>query len=157
MRRVDSDHGVTDLTRVSIVLIRHAQAMSEGLGLSDAHRYLTAAGRQQARDLAALLVDTGLEVGAMVTSPLVRAVQTAELVAAGVGHRGEIAIEPQLRPDGAIHLASASLPALGAVVLAVSHEPLVSALCGALSSVGAPFRTAELRALDAGRLLWRLP
>lgn len=138
--------------------------MSEGLGLSDAHRYLTAAGRQQARDLAALLVDSGLEVGAMVTSPLVRAVQTAELLATGLEFRGPVVAMPKMAPvavsDDTVELlisAADQLPP-SQVVLAIGHEPSVSVMAGRLAgSERVPsFSTAEACYIDDGAIRWRL-
>ena len=73
-----------------IVLVRHADAVSEGPGLPDEHRYLSAAGRQQSRELGALLAEAGIVVGAAVASPLVRAVQTGELVLAAIGWGGPL-------------------------------------------------------------------
>jgi phosphohistidine phosphatase len=63
-----------------LLLVRHAEALplgTEGIA-DDFHRPLTDLGRKQAGDLAAALKARGVPVSVIVTSPLVRAVETAE-------------------------------------------------------------------------------
>lgn len=62
---------------MQIILIRHAEAVECSEELSDADRMLSDVGRDQARDLAQGLVARGVEVGAVVSSPYVRAMETA--------------------------------------------------------------------------------
>lgn len=138
-----------------IYLLRHGRAVADADG-SDDCRWLSAAGRAEARAVGAALRDRGIQVETIVSSPLVRAVQTAELAAAELGYAGELVIRPQLRHEASASSAALELSTFGPGVLAVSHEPLVSALCAQLTGVRGPFRTAELRAIDdTGALLWR--
>lgn len=138
-----------------IYLMRHGRAIGVSPDGDDA-RWLTVRGRDEAAQVARELAARGLTLDAVVSSPLVRAVQTAEIAAAALGFAGPRQIEPSLRPDGAAHVAAVEVAALGAEVLVVSHEPLVSALCAHLTGVRGGFRTAEVRALDEGRVLWQL-
>lgn len=67
-----------------LILVRHAEAVDIGTdGVSrDFDRFLTARGRDQASALAATLTARGLIPTAVITSPLVRAKQTAGPLAA---------------------------------------------------------------------------
>lgn len=60
-----------------VYFLRHADAVD---GADDAIRPLSTKGRQQCRALGQWLQSVGIEFDAVVTSPLVRARQTAELV-----------------------------------------------------------------------------
>jgi phosphohistidine phosphatase len=152
---------------VRILLVRHADAVSETAFLRDEHRILSPAGRQQVRELAALLAETGLELGAVVASPLVRAVQTAELLVRWLDWSGPIQASPHLAPALASGSAAAdwlarSAEPLGAAVLAaVGHEPSISHLARLLSGgAGAPavpaFGKAEACLVEDGALRWRI-
>jgi phosphohistidine phosphatase len=65
---------------MKLILIRHADAVAKGENGStrDFDRPLTDQGREQAKKLADTLAVHGVKPNAVVTSPLVRAVQTAE-------------------------------------------------------------------------------
>lgn len=130
---------------MQILLVRHAEAVQEDAGLRDDDRYLTLRGRETARGLARLLREERIEADAIVTSPLPRAVQTAELLADGLDFLGAVTVLPAMRPGAHPRLAAEALVGLGRVVIAVGHEPTISAL-GALL-VGRPafpsFRTAQ--------------
>ena len=152
--------------RVRILLVRHADAVSESTGLPDENRYLSPAGRQQVRGLAALLAESGLELGAVVTSPLVRAVQTAELLVRWLDWSGAVEASQSLAPAGASVRATADWltrraePLAGGALVAVGHEPAISRLAELLaenSSVTVPsLHKAEALLIEDGALSWRL-
>lgn len=120
------------------ILIRHAEAVDETLALRDPHRHLTARGRDQARALGERLRTLGVAPTHVWASPLVRALQTAELVASGLELSIVVEALPPLAPDGAVHDVASAVRALAAdrCVLLVGHEPSMSAIGGLL--VGAP-------------------
>jgi len=60
-----------------IYLIRHAEAVAKNEAATDEDRGLTEIGREQAQALAAALSVRGIELGAIISSPYVRAHQTA--------------------------------------------------------------------------------
>lgn len=112
-----------------IYLMRHAEAVP---GADDAARELSGKGRQQARRMGRLFARQGWKVDLAFSSPLVRAVQTLELVlqASGLADAGLEAQEtPQLLNDvrsrdfGAWLLASKRR--LG--ILLVGHAPSLPA------------------------------
>jgi phosphohistidine phosphatase len=103
-------------------LLRHGDAES-GEGRDDAERRLTEKGERQARDAGAALAGLGLRFVAALTSPRVRARDTALLVC------GPLGVEPlEHGPLSKGFDSEAALTAMaghenGAVVLMVGHEP----------------------------------
>jgi phosphohistidine phosphatase len=144
---------------VQVFLIRHAEATPETLTLADPHRHLTATGRRQARALGDRLRWHDCAPTHVWSSPLVRAIQTAELVAAGLAcdHVVEAipALAPEENPRGVV-TALAALPP-DAIALLAGHEPGLSAV-GALL-VGQPafasLAKAEAARIVDGALRWR--
>src|SRR5262245_26615970 len=88
-----------DSRTMEIFLIRHAQAVDKGAPVEDGHRPLTRRGRRDARKLGKVLLKKGVGLQAIVTSPLVRAVETAELVAVSLEFDDELDVAPELRPQ----------------------------------------------------------
>lgn len=119
---------------MELFLIRHAHAEDASLYGDDGERPLTAGGRQAAREVGAALARHGVGFDALVTSPLVRAVETAELIAVGVGYPGALTVDAALEPGGRPRqLVERSLERFpeGRVAL-VGHQPSMGALASAL-------------------------
>jgi phosphohistidine phosphatase len=98
-----------------IWLLRHADAEQ---GSPDEERRLTAKGEQQARAAGAALSKLGVKPDVCLTSPKVRAVQTAELACEPLGV--EVRLESRLA--GGSFDANALAAGHGSVLL-VGHEP----------------------------------
>jgi phosphohistidine phosphatase len=137
---------------VKLYLIRHAEAVPEEVAGSDHERWLARRGRDAARGLARLLREQQVELDAVLTSPLPRAVQTAELVAAGLDFLGEIVVVPGLAPGCHPRRVAEQLAAHGLAVAVVGHEPGISGLGDYILGRPAfpPLRTAQCCALDRG-------
>jgi phosphohistidine phosphatase len=120
---------------MEILLIRHGQAVDEAPGLGDAGRWLTAKGRKVTRKVARWLGENDRRrPAALWTSPLVRAVQTAEIVAAETRFKGELRACAQLSPGhdpGDLLKLLASETLEGPLAL-VGHEPSLSLIVTAL-------------------------
>jgi phosphohistidine phosphatase len=149
---------------IQIVLCRHADAVGEGPGLPDEHRYLSAEGRRASRELGALLADAGIRIAAAATSPLVRAVQTGELVLGAIGWAGPLEATLRLAPGASSRAAADWLTqAAGAIggrgaLIAFGHEPSISGLAEMLGGgehVSA-FRKTEACLVEDGAIRWRL-
>ena len=96
----------------------------ETLELRDPMRHLTPHGRTEAKSLGDRLRWHDCEPTQLWSSPLVRAVQTAELVATGLGCQAAVETMPALAPDDhprSVVAALAALPA-SAIVVLVGHE-----------------------------------
>ena len=145
--------------RVDVFLVRHAAAIDETLELRDPFRHLTAHGRTQARELGDRLRWHDCEPTHLWTSPLVRAVQTAELVAAGLGATCTIEVAIALSPGEPPRNVVAAINALppGSKVMVVGHEPGLSAVAALLA--GDPdmpgIDKAEAVRIIDGKLRWR--
>jgi phosphohistidine phosphatase len=145
--------------RVQVFLVRHAEAIPETVTVRDPHRNLSVVGRTQARALGDRMRWHDCAPTHVWTSPLVRAVQTAELVAQGMHCELPIDSVPALAPDGAprdVVVAIKALPENASVVI-VGHEPALSAI-GALI-VGDPafasLAKAEAVRIYDGQVRWR--
>jgi phosphohistidine phosphatase len=136
-----------------IYLVRHAEAVPEEDAGSDRDRWLSPRGREAARVLGRLLREQRIEPDVIVCSPLPRAVQTAELVAASIDYLGPIASWRSLEPAAMPRMAANAVAAAGFSVVVVGHEPSISALGAYL--MGRPsfpsFRTAQCFALESGK------
>ena len=143
---------------VKVLLIRHAHAVDGVEGMPDEARHLTAVGRAIARKVGERLHADGIVFDAMVTSPLVRAVQTAELVAQAARYGGEIECVTALAPGESPRHAAHELEGRGAAVAAIGHEPSISALAalfaGKKSHPG--LRKGQVLIFDEGRLVYSL-
>lgn len=135
-----------------VILIRHGEA-SDPDASSDGSRYLTERGREVSRAVAKAIFERGIVPGFIYTSPLVRAVQTAEILAHVIGHRGPVMVHDPLVPGSTSARALSVLDdhADGDVVALVTHEPTVRALAGHLSGIGGAFpgfRTSGAAVID---------
>jgi len=144
---------------VQVFLIRHAEAVDETLELRDPLRHLTAHGRTQARSLGDRLRWHDCLPTHIWTSPLVRAVQTAELVAIGLESKIAVEVAPALAPgesERAVAAALHALPAEACIVL-VGHEPGMSGIGAVLVGAAdfAPLDKAEAARIVDGALRWR--
>ena len=69
-----------------LTLLRHAKAQQDSGGLADRERALTERGEQDAPLMGRRLRETGARPSLIITSPAVRALQTARLLAREIGY-----------------------------------------------------------------------
>lgn len=120
---------------MNILLVRHGQAVDEAPGLGDEGRWLTPRGRKLTRKVARWLdKNDKRRPTAIWTSPLVRAVQTAEILALGVGLEGEVKSSAELRPgrDPGDLVKRLTDERIDGVLALVGHEPTLSLIAAAL-------------------------
>lgn len=149
-------------------LLRHAHAGDPmKWDAPDAARPLSEKGRRQARRLGALLAAADEAPDVFVTSPKVRAVQTAELVAEAVG--APVVVDERLA--GGLDLATVDAILVDSAPEArrpclVGHDPDFSGLLGDLLGIGpVPMRKGAIARVDVSRpiahgrgvLRWLLP
>jgi phosphohistidine phosphatase len=136
-----------------IYLVRHGDAVPEEDAGSDRDRWLSPRGREAARILGRLLREQNISPDAIVCSPLPRAVQTAELIAAMIDYIGAISSWRCLEPSAMPRVAANQLQGIGASVVVVGHEPSISSLGAYLLGRPAfpPFRTAQCYAVEDGK------
>ncbi|MCI0341492.1 MAG: histidine phosphatase family protein [Planctomycetales bacterium] len=114
---------------MTVILFRHGPAESRSRGGDDESRRLTADGRRRTRAAARGLRRLGPVPRAVVSSPLARARQTAEILAEVLGGRRRVRLSDALRPEAAPAEADALLRDLGSgPATLVGHEPHLSTL-----------------------------
>lgn len=141
-----------------VFLIRHAEAVAASLELRDSQRHLTAHGRAQARALGDRLRWHDCEPTHIWTSPLVRAVQTAELVANMVNAKCVIETQVALSPDSDMTPLVGALALLpeASVVMLFGHQPTITQIASQI--VGrdvAMLANAEAVRVHHERVRWR--
>jgi phosphohistidine phosphatase len=145
---------------MKLYVMRHGAAEDHAASGMDGDRALTSSGRERVRAVAKALADAGEVPLAIVTSPLVRAVQTAEIVAlvTKLGDRdGTVSVRREVAPGGTSAHLVRTLAGDGAKrVMVVGHEPDLSGLVSELlGSFGRAFDKAMVVGLylpaDGGR------
>jgi phosphohistidine phosphatase len=146
---------MADPDHVELYFLRHAHA---GDGATwqgdDTIRPLTHKGERQSERVGRLLVESGFRPDALVSSPLARARQTADIVGGLLGV--DVRIDDRLAGDLGFRALEAMLDDLGDPerVLLVGHDPdfsdLVTALCDAGDLL---LRKGTLARVDAERPL----
>ena len=116
-----------------ILLVRHGEAVPPGPH-GDDPRFLTERGREQTRAVGDLLRGEGLAPQAFVTSPLVRAVQTAELLAVALHVAGPVTTDPGLVPDAPADPVARRIDGWHAgLLVVVCHEPIIRSIAALLA------------------------
>ncbi len=148
-----------------VYMMRHADAEPGESGQPDAKRQLTEKGLRRTRDTVKTLRRLEVEVSLILTSPLARARQTAEIIGAGLN--ALVVEDDGVGPGCSLDTLAEALEAHHASgpVMFVGHEPEFSQLVGELIGHG----RVEMRkgaiacvsvqglARGAGELVWLMP
>jgi len=127
-------------------LLRHGDAAD---GSPDAERPLTKKGERQSRAAGLALKELGVELSACLTSPKVRAADSARLACEALG------IEPKLEPklSGGPFDGEALAAGLGEHVLLVGHDPDFSMAVHALTGAQVRMKKGGLAGVEKGELM----
>ena len=143
----------------TLALLRHGRASGQG---PDAP--LTVQGIEQLQRLAAVLAAEGWRPEIILASPLVRAKESARMIASGVGVTRPPVVLHELIPDSepldALQAIDEAAPG-SSLVLVVSHLPLVGRIAQELTGEEVAFTPATLAEITdqgdgAARLVRRL-
>ncbi len=137
---------------MSLFILRHGIACDPGEdglpeNLPDARRPLSAKGRQRLSRATKAMQAMELKFDAVVSSPLLRALQTAQIVTEALDLRRKLILTDHLAPDGNPKLLIEQLnePGLRAKnILLVGHEPYLGKLI-ALLIAGSTTAAIDLR------------
>jgi phosphohistidine phosphatase len=134
-----------------IYLLRHGEAVPRGDG-DDSERALTRKGEEQSIAAGRALVVLGAELAACLTSPKVRAAETARLTCAELGLEPETSSELKSGPFDPLELSAGR----GGVLL-VGHEPSLSTEVASLTGGRVKLRKGGMALVDGTTLLalWR--
>lgn len=130
-------------------LLRHGEA--EPYQPHDAERQLTELGRQQVLQAAEFLCD--IQFDRVLSSPYIRARQTADLLCATLQHTGVIEIVPWLTPEDDVREVVRKLDGYPVEhLLIVAHQPLLGNLASWLTDAdrqhSLPMDTASVACLE---------
>ncbi len=173
MTTKESDEGRTERpANYEFYIMRHGIAVMRGATafIDDTKRPLTPEGKQKMRAIATGLVRMGFDLDWIVSSPLVRAVETAEIIGELLSSKPPLDFCDALRPGGSGEALIAFLAKRPKCrrVLVVGHEPdlgeLAARLMGAGRNANMPFKKGgcclitfnEFPPKSPGRLVWWL-
>jgi phosphohistidine phosphatase SixA len=149
-----------------LYLLRHADAGNPDTWQGDdAARPLSAKGRRQAARLGDLLAGVGFEPDAFISSPKIRAAETAELAAAPLART--VTLDDRLASGVDLSIVDAILRDVGSArrVVLVGHDPDFSDVLSALVGAEMAMKKGALARVDlvdgvrpgGGSLRWLLP
>ncbi len=113
---------------MELYVLRHGIAEARRPGLPDAKRRLTAKGKQRLRVILACARGAKVKPALILTSPLVRAVETAELAAGVLGCKNKVVPTDTLLPGASPQAVWQEIRSHEDVnsILISGHEPLLS-------------------------------
>lgn len=125
---------------MKLYLVRHAIAENTGSSdyEDDSSRPLTEKGREKMKKIASAIKDLGVEPDLIVSSPYVRASQTATVLAKALKYKEEIAYSDSLAPMGEPDDIIGEINEKYSVdnLMLVGHEPSLSTLASVLLAGG---------------------
>jgi phosphohistidine phosphatase len=151
---------------MKLYLVRHAEAIERSGMAPDASRYLTPQGRISFRKIARRVRKAGIAPEIIFTSPLLRAVQTAEILAERLKYEGPVVVANEISPGFDDRALRSLLAVAGNLAEAafVGHEPDLGDVAATLLSLrgGFPLRKGAVVALEVegsaqrgtGKFLW---
>ncbi len=159
---------------MQIYIIRHGKALDyrDPRATSDEIRWLIDEGRDEVTTMAALLARLGVVPDLVLSSPLVRARQTAEIIADELGVAAGVTLDDELAPGGSPAGVLDAILRHGRArhIVAAGHMPGVARLAGYLvhqdPDCGIGFQTGAIARVElpnddpapgAGRLRWMIP
>ncbi len=120
---------------MNLYIMRHANAgLRRPNPLLDAKRGLVKEGKDQCILMARTLSALKVQIDAVISSPLKRALQTAQFVATELGYEARIEVSPALAPDGSYADFQALLNKHAEIesILVVGHNPNLMQYMGKL-------------------------
>ena len=126
----------------TLYLARHTKSSWESPGLDDMHRPLLDKGIQKSKKAVKYLNQSQVKVDKIISSPAVRALETARLIAAGIGFPKEkILIEPKIYEgsiDRILELIYATEDEVDSLMI-FGHNPTITHLANLFLNPGIEF------------------
>lgn len=122
---------------MKLYILRHAIAVDreEARAMDDSQRPLTAEGKRKLKSVVRGIKRMGLSFDVILSSPYLRALQTAEIAARGLGQQRRLELDDALKPEGSFReLIEHLQKRKAATVMLVGHEPFLSGLISFLVS-----------------------
>ena len=136
-------------TAMVIYFLRHANAGQKQFSnpAKDEKRPIDKAGELQSHDVGRALAAVGVTANVVISSPLTRAVQTANIVAREIGYEEKIALDDALRPEASFEQFRALLSRHKdkAVIMVVGHDPSMTQFVNRVLSGGRTMGAIEMK------------
>jgi phosphohistidine phosphatase len=119
---------------MKLFIVRHAAAIEGTAEVPEEQRYLTPKGRAFIRKTARTMLKKGMEPCLILTSPLVRAIQTADILAEALSYIVPVIVTDELSPGfdvGALQRLLKEFQQVDELVI-VGHEPDLSGVVSSL-------------------------
>jgi len=126
---------------MKLYVVRHAAAIERTAKVPEEQRYLTPKGRDFMRKTARTMLTKGMEPSLILTSPLVRAVQSADILAEALSYIVPVIVTDELSPGfdvGTLQRLLAEFQQADELMI-VGHEPDLSAVVSSLLSLKGGF------------------
>ncbi|MFZ1321107.1 MAG: histidine phosphatase family protein [Ignavibacteria bacterium] len=124
---------------MKLFLARHADAIeyTTDTVINDDLRFLTIEGRAKENKVAGFLKDYLTDIEMILTSPLIRAVQTAEIIASNIDYTGEIVLVNELKFETPLSPLIDLIKTMTnySSLLLVGHEPKLGNLVKVLTGI----------------------
>jgi len=139
-----------------IGILRHGKAEHQGTGSQDRERRLVEKGREAVRAVAANSACNESHPDMVVTSPAVRAVESAEIFSREAGISTPVEIREELYAAGPRDILSLvnGLPDEVGSILIVGHNPSLEEFCEEITGEYTGLKTANLLILDIDADSW---
>lgn len=136
-------------TNMVIYFLRHANAGSKQFSSpeKDEKRPLDKVGEEQSHDVGRAMAYLGVITNVIISSPLTRSLQTANIVAQEIGHEEKVILDDALRPEATFEQFRALLnrhkdkPA----IMVVGHDPSMTLFVNHVLSNGVPLAAVEMK------------
>ena len=138
---------------MQVYLLRHGIAEEGGSNMSDSERSLTNEGRRKLRHVLTHIADSGIKADLIISSPIKRAQQTAEIARSSLKCKEEVLFSRALAPGATPEAVWEEIRAHRdqESLLLVGHNPLFSHLCGYLmgaQNLEVDFKKGAIMCLD---------
>jgi len=133
---------------MQIYFLRHANAGEPKLSpASDEKRSLDKLGIQQSHDVGRMLAALEITVDAIISSPLPRAMQTADVVASELGHKEKVIVDSALRPGAGYEQFQELLRRYSGkdAIMVVGHNPNLTEFLNRTLANDASLNVVELK------------
>ena len=130
---------------MEIYLFRHGMAENAAAGEPDSSRKLTDEGKEKTAAVAKMARAANVQPSAIISSPYVRALETARVAARELGFEGKVITAPELVPHGSPENVWNVIRERrdDDSILLAGHEPLMSGLVAYL--LGSPALRVEMK------------
>lgn len=133
---------------MTIYFLRHANAGEPKLdSAKDEKRPLDELGIQQSHDVGRALAALEVSVDAIISSPLLRALQTAEIAAEELKHKDKLILDPALRPEASYEHFQELLRRYdrNQAIMVVGHNPSLTEFLNELLTGASSLNVVEMK------------